>query len=60
MTQRARLLRYTASQYHYEGTSIPVGLFEELIAAGESPSQLYQEFNEDAGTNINLFPLLRR
>jgi hypothetical protein len=58
MHRPAPKLRWLASVHHDNGTSIPVSLFEELCAAGERPSALYREFNRDAGTHIDLFPLL--
>lgn len=50
-------VRYEASEFHDAGVSIPVRLFEDLCAAGETPSLLWSEFNEDAGVDIPLFPL---
>lgn len=50
-------LIYEASEYHDVGKSIPVKLFEELCACGETPSPLWSEFNKDADVDIPLFPL---
>jgi len=50
-------VRYEASGYHFAGKSIPVKLFEELCAAGESPTKLWDEFNHYSNKSIPLFPL---
>lgn len=57
MIRAAAIVRYEASVYHNNNSSIPASLFEELCAVGETPSALWQEFNEDAGVNIPLLPL---